>query len=41
MTINLHHIDCMEFMASLPDKYYDLAIVLICYFVILTVSITK
>jgi site-specific DNA-methyltransferase (adenine-specific) len=25
--INLHHIDCMEFMRGLPDKTYDLAIV--------------
>jgi len=25
--INLHHIDCMEFMRGLPDKAYDLAIV--------------
>jgi site-specific DNA-methyltransferase (adenine-specific) len=25
--INLYHIDCMEFMADKPDKYYDLAIV--------------
>ncbi len=25
--INLHHIDCMEYMASLPDKAFDLAIV--------------
>lgn len=25
--INLHQCDCMEFMASLPDKCYDLAIV--------------
>jgi len=25
--INLYHIDCMEFMANKPDKYYDLAIV--------------
>lgn len=25
--INLHHIDCMEFMKGLPDKAYDLAIV--------------
>jgi len=25
--INLHHIDCMEFMRGLPDKCYDLAIV--------------
>lgn len=25
--INLHHIDCMEFMAGLPDKAFDLAIV--------------
>ena len=27
MSIRLHNIDCMEFMASLPDKCYDLAIV--------------
>ena len=26
-TINLHNVDCMEFMAGLPDKAYDLAIV--------------
>ena len=25
--INLHHTDCMAFMAGLPDKCYDLAIV--------------
>jgi site-specific DNA-methyltransferase (adenine-specific) len=25
--IRLHHVDCMEFMRGLPDKYYDLAIV--------------
>jgi site-specific DNA-methyltransferase (adenine-specific) len=25
--INLHHVDCMEFMAGLPDKHYSLAIV--------------
>jgi site-specific DNA-methyltransferase (adenine-specific) len=25
--INLHHIDNMEFMATKPDKYYDLAVV--------------
>lgn len=25
--INLHNIDCMEFMKDIPDKYYDLAIV--------------
>ena len=25
--INLHHTDCMEYMAGLPDKAYDLAIV--------------
>jgi site-specific DNA-methyltransferase (adenine-specific) len=25
--INLHHIDCMEFMRTMPDKCYDLAIV--------------
>lgn len=25
--INLHNVDCMEFMAGLPDKAYDLAIV--------------
>jgi site-specific DNA-methyltransferase (adenine-specific) len=26
-SINLHHIDCMDFMRGLPDKAYDLAIV--------------
>ena len=26
-TINLHNVDCMEFMRGLPDKAYDLAIV--------------
>jgi site-specific DNA-methyltransferase (adenine-specific) len=26
-TINLHHVDCLEFMAGLPDKAFDLAIV--------------
>ena len=25
--INLHNVDCMEYMAGLPDKAYDLAIV--------------
>jgi site-specific DNA-methyltransferase (adenine-specific) len=25
--INLHHIDCMEFMRDIPDNYYELAIV--------------
>jgi site-specific DNA-methyltransferase (adenine-specific) len=25
--INLHHIDCMEYMARYPDNYFDLAIV--------------
>ena len=25
--INLYNIDCMEFMADKPDKFYDLAIV--------------
>lgn len=25
--INFHHIDCMEFMAKVPDKFYRLAIV--------------
>lgn len=25
--INLHNIDCMEFMRNIPDKHYDLAIV--------------
>lgn len=25
--INFHNIDCMQFMANVPDKYYDLAIV--------------
>lgn len=25
--INIHNVDCMEFMAKVPDKYYDLAIV--------------
>jgi site-specific DNA-methyltransferase (adenine-specific) len=25
--IRLHHVDCMEFMRGLPEKYYDLAIV--------------
>ena len=25
--INLHNVDCMEYMASLPDKAFDLAIV--------------
>lgn len=25
--INLHNIDCMEFMQNIPDKHYDLAIV--------------
>lgn len=24
--INIHNVDCMEFMAKVPDKYYDLAI---------------
>jgi len=26
-TINLHNVDCMEYMAGLPDKTFDLAIV--------------
>ena len=26
-TINLHNVDCMEYMAGLPDKAFDLAIV--------------
>jgi len=26
-TINLYHTDCMEFMANVPDKFYQLAIV--------------
>jgi site-specific DNA-methyltransferase (adenine-specific) len=25
--INFHNIDCMQFMANVPDKYFDLAIV--------------
>jgi len=25
--INFHNIDCMQFMANVPDKYYDIAIV--------------
>lgn len=25
--INLHNIDCMEYMKNIPDKYFDLAIV--------------
>lgn len=25
--LNLHNCDCMEFMATIPDKYYNLAIV--------------
>jgi site-specific DNA-methyltransferase (adenine-specific) len=25
--INLHHIDCMDFMRDIPDNYYELAIV--------------
>jgi site-specific DNA-methyltransferase (adenine-specific) len=25
--INLHHIDCMDFMRNIPDGYYELAIV--------------
>lgn len=27
MQVNLHNVDCMAFMAELPDKSYDLAIV--------------
>ena len=27
MTIELLNIDCMEYMATVPDKYFDLAIV--------------
>lgn len=27
MPINFHNVDCMEFMAKVPDKFYDLAIV--------------
>ena len=26
-SINLHNIDCMEFMKDKPDNYYELAIV--------------
>lgn len=26
-TINFYNVDCMEFMKTIPDKYYDLAIV--------------
>ena len=29
--INLHHIDCMDFMRDIPDGYYELAIVDIPY----------
>jgi site-specific DNA-methyltransferase (adenine-specific) len=29
--IRLHHVDCMEFMRGLPDKYYDLGIIDIPY----------
>jgi DNA modification methylase len=25
--MNFYNIDCMEFMQSIPDKHYDLAIV--------------
>ena len=25
--INFHNVDCMEFMANVPDKFYDLAII--------------
>ena len=25
--INLHHIDCMDFMRDVPDGYYELALV--------------
>ena len=34
--INLYNGDCMEFMKDVPDKYYDLAIVIskyLCIFV--------
>ena len=34
--ITLHNCDCMEFMKDVPDKYYDLAIVIskyLCIFV--------
>ncbi len=27
MAINFYNIDCIEFMKTKPDKYYDLAIV--------------
>lgn len=27
MTVDLLHIDCMAYMATLPDKAFDLAIV--------------
>lgn len=27
MAINMHNMDCMVFMAGLPDKAYELAIV--------------
>ena len=26
-SIRFHNVDCMEFMKSVPDKFYDLAIV--------------
>ena len=26
-TINFHNVDCMEFMKTIPDKYYELSIV--------------
>ena len=27
--ITLYNCDCMEFMKNIPDKYYDLAIVIL------------
>ena len=32
--ITLYNCDCMEYMKDIPDKYYDLAIVISKYFII-------
>ena len=34
--ITLYNCDCMEYMKNIPDKYYDLAIVISKFFIIFT-----
>ena len=34
--ITLYNCDCMEYMKDIPDKYYDLAIVISKFFIIFT-----